>query len=157
MPPHLNFRNQILTMNGARVSGLSDDDVPVDIPVIEVLTEVFGQDGTLYTRGNAKRGGPVTVKLLPISLHTKIWIRQFTEIMQDGAEIEYNGSWGNPEKGYTTLLRNGALKSAPPAISPGVNPEFMFVFEEIIPEFDDADFGAAPPPASAVPLPGGRN
>ena len=132
-------------MNGERVEGLSDDSPPVELPQIDLVEETYGQDGTMYVMGTSRRGGDVVVKLLPTSTTTKNWLRDFTRI-QNGARISYNGRYGDATLGYATRLRSGYMKQARPGVSPGQNAEFTFVFEELIAEFDGADFGPSPNP-----------
>lgn len=142
-PTQLSHSNQTLIINGERVSALSDDDNPVELPQITLTEENFGSDGTMYTVGTSIRGGEVKVKLQPTSPQVKTWMRDFARIQQ-GEQINYDGSYGDPELDYTTVMRGGFLKMAPPGITPGVNAEFTFVFEELIPEFDNAKFRPSP-------------
>ena len=64
--------------------------------------------------------------------------------IQSGEVLEIKGSWDDNENGYTSVLRGGVLKMAPSGLHPNKNAEFVFDFEEIIPEFDGASFDPAP-------------
>lgn len=128
---------------GHRITGLADEDPPVEMPIIEVETETWGKDGTLYTDSTGRRGGEVKVKLLPTSVSTKHLMRKFAEI-QGGRRINWEGFYGDILLNQHSLLRGGRMKMAPATISPGVTAEFTFVFEEIIPSFDSAEFEPSP-------------
>ena len=138
--PHtLSHRHQKLVLNGDLVTGLSDDDPPVDIPQIEVAKATFGADGTMYAVGTAMAGGEVTVKLLPVSPQVATWMQLFAQI-QRGAKIIWNGTYEDFELGYGCKLIGGVLLEAPPNIVPGQNAEFKFSFEQLVPEFATAQF-----------------
>lgn len=143
MPNYLTNRHSQLIMNGERVQGLSDDNPPIELPSISLVEAVFGNDGTMYARGTAIRGGEVTVHLLPTSTTAKDWLRRHAEI-QNGARIIWNGIYTDPELGYDTELRGGYLMTAPTGSVPGANLDFVFVFEEVIPNYDNAVFEPTP-------------
>ena len=136
-------RDIVFILDGHRVTGFAEDDPPVDFPAIELLTEKYGQDGQMYVMSTARRGGQFTVKLLPTSPTTKLWMRHHAEI-QNGAIKNYAGSYADPNLDYDTLIRGAKLKTAPSTVVPGVTAEFVFVAQELIPEFDNANFAAAP-------------
>ena len=139
--PSLSHQHISLILNGTRVTGFADDDQPVEFDPIELVQERWGDDGTLYLRGTARRGTMMTVKLLPTSPQVSIWLREFARI-QRGEAVGFAGSYGDISRNFATLLRGGALKRVPPAVTPGGNMEFQFVFEETVPEHDNTDFGA---------------
>ena len=142
-PTQLSHSHQVLIINGERVSGLAPGDNPVELPTITLVEEEYGSDGIMYTMATSVKGGEVKVKLQPTSATVQTWMRDFARIQQ-GERIAYNGSYGDSELGYNTALRGGVLKMAPPGVTPGVNAEFTFVFEECVPEFDSAQFRPAP-------------
>ena len=142
-PNYLSHAHQVLVVNGERVTNLATGDNPVELPQIPIVEEEFGSDGTMYVNGTSIKGGEVKVKLQPTSPQVKQWMRDFAEIQQ-GARINYTASYGDTELGYSTTMRGGFLKMAPPGITPGVTAEFTFVFEELIPEFDNAQFRPSP-------------
>ena len=142
-PNQLSHRHQVLIINGEYVTGLADDDNPVELPVTQLVEEKFGKDGTLYVVATNVRGGEVKIKLQPTSQQTKTWLRDHARIQQ-GERINYTGSYGDSDLGYNTRLEGGFLKMAPHGISPNVNAEFTFIFEELIPEFDNAAFRPSP-------------
>ena len=142
-PNQFSHSHQILIINGERVTALSDDANPVELPQITLVEENFGSDGIMYAMATSIKGGEVKVKLQPNSPQVKTWMRDFAQIQQ-GARINYTGSYGDSDLGYNTAFRGGFLKMAPPGISPGVTAEFTFVFEELVPEFDSARFRPSP-------------
>ncbi len=144
MPTQLTHAHQVLIMNGVRVTGLADDENPVELPSI-VLAEVkFGKDGTMFPMGTSMQGGEVMVKLLPTSPQVKDWMRKHAQIQQ-GARINWSGSYGDSQLGYSTLLEGGVLTEAPSGITPGGSSvEFKFQFEQITPQFDQAKFAPSP-------------
>ena len=140
----LSHLHSILTINGEQVQQLADDDVPVEMPDMDLYETTRGKDGAMYAFGTGVRGGEVTVKLLPTSVTAKSWLRKVA-LIQRGASIVWEGVWEDSTLGYSTLLRGGVLKKAPPAVHPGKNVEFMFDFEECVPQYDSANFDPLPP------------
>ena len=57
MTNQLSHIHSVLTINGSRVQGLSDDDVPVELPDIDISEAKFGKDGTMYTIGSGMKVG----------------------------------------------------------------------------------------------------
>ena len=143
MTNQLSHINSVLTMNGTRVQGLSDDDLPVELPDIQLAEAKYGKDGTMYTIGSGMKGGDVIVRLLPSSRTGAEWIKMHAEI-QSGEVIDWEGIWQDSHLGYSTLLRGGVLTTAPSGVHPGKNLEFTFAFEEVLPQFDGANFDPAP-------------
>ena len=139
MPTQLSHLKQVLILNGTRVSGLADASPPIDFPTIELLEDTWGKDGTLYTVATERLGGEVTIKLLPTSPDVKRFLRWFAQI-QNGQRIRFEGSYGDPELNFSTLMQGGEMKSCPPTIIPGVDFEVMFVFEKLTPQYDSARF-----------------
>ena len=120
--------------------GLSDDDPPVEIPIIDFYREKWGQDGTLYITDTARQGGEVKVKLLPTSETVKEWMNIITRIMEDGFRPIFTAVYGDEELDYQCDMWGGVLKMAPPNVVPGVTVEFTFLFEQLIPRFTNAKF-----------------
>lgn len=143
MPNQTSHKHFFLIMNGERVEGLSDDDPPIEFEDIDYNEEVYGMDGTMYTKATNRRGAPMTVKLLPTSTTAAKWMQRQADI-QNGAQLGWEGSYGNPALGAVTELRGGVLKTAPPALVPGTNPNFVFVFEETEPQYDAVNFAPSP-------------
>ena len=143
MTNQLSHIHSVLTINGSRVQGLSDDDVPVELPDIDISEAKFGKDGTMYTIGSGMKGGEVIIRLLPTSVTASDWLREHARI-QTGEVVKWDGVWSDSNLGYSTLMRGGVLKKAPPGIHPGKNCEFTFTFEQLIPQFDGASFDPAP-------------
>ena len=143
MPNVLSHQHSRLTLNSHRVEGLALEDVPVEMPSIVLYDIVRGKDGTMYANGTGAKGGPVMVRLLPSSRSALQFLKWHSQI-QDGAVIEFNGSWEDSENGYSTTLRGGYMTEAPSGLHPGQNAEFTFEFEEVIPDVDGARFDPAP-------------
>lgn len=142
MTTQLSYLHSVLIINGERVTGFSEDDVPVELPDIDLSEAIFGQDGTMYTSGTAIIGGEVMVRLLPTSPAIPRFLRFHSEIQQ-GARIDFEGSWADPDLGYSTLMQGGVLRVCPPGISPNKTFEMTFDFEKLIPQFDGARFAPA--------------
>ena len=139
MAQMISNRHQRLIINGETVTGLSKDKPPVELPLINLIEEDFASDGTLLAYGTSMRGGPVKVKLQPTSPQVKSWMRYHAQI-QNGAIINFSGVYGDPRLGYDTLLRGGFMKEARPGVSPEQDAEFTFIFEETVPQFENAKF-----------------
>ena len=143
MPNQLSHLHSRLTINGNRIEGLSDNDVPVELPDIELFTVKRGKDGTMYSMGTGAKGGPVIIRLLPTSRSAVLFLKWHSQI-QTGMALEFDGSWQDTENGYSSQLRGGVMTEAPSGLHPGKDAEFKFEFEEIIPEMDGANFDPAP-------------
>ncbi len=143
MPNQTSHRHSFLIINGERVEGLSDDDPPIEFEDVDFVEEVYGMDGTMYTKGTNKRGTQMTVKLLPTSTTAAKWMQRIADIM-NGAQLGWEGSYGNPALGAVTELRGGVFKTGPVALVPGANPNFVFVFEEVEPQYDAVNFAPSP-------------
>lgn len=145
-----------LTMNGKLVRGLGSDDPPVELPDIEIITDDWGQDGTLYPMGTGRRGGEVTVHLGPSSPTAAEWFELFAEIQNEERVVIWNGKYEDRENGYATTLAGGLLKTAPTGVSPGKSTDWVFVFQDVVPQFTNAKFrepiSTAAEPASPVTL-----
>lgn len=147
MPTILSSRHAELTINGHRFTGFSDDDPPVEFPDIELITTMRGRDGAMYASDTAIQGGEVTVKLLPTSQSAKQVLRWMTEILRGGRML-FQGSYADTELGYSVQLKGGMLKTAPPSVVPGKTYEATFEFEQLLPDYDGANFAPAPQVAS---------
>ena len=143
MANQMSYRQSVLTLNDHRVEGLSDDDTPIEMPDIDLVEVTRGKDGTMSTMGTNAKGGEVTIRLLPTSRTALLFMKWHSQ-MQNGAVINVEGTWEDVENGYSSVLRGGVLKTAPAGISPGKNLEFVFEFEEILPDVDGASFDPAP-------------
>lgn len=143
MPTHISNINQTLILNNKRVVGLADDDSPVKLPDVESAKAVYGQDGTMYTHTTGMQGGEVSVMLLPTSRTAKEWLRDYARQLA-GAVIVWRGSYGDNNLGYSTELLGGLMTKAPVGITPGSILTFMFQFEQLIPNYDNARFGRSP-------------
>ena len=145
---HITFRLVPRKLSGAilpghQITGFADEDPPVEMPIIEVETETWGKDGTLFTATTGRQGGEVKIKLLPVSVSTKYLMRKHAEILK-GERYSWSGIYGDLIVGYHSLLKGGRLKMAPVTVSPEVTAEFTFVFEQIIPAFDTVKFEPSP-------------
>ena len=143
MPSQTSHLKQTLEINGTVVTGLADDDPPVDIPEIELITTKFGQDGTLYAHATEVVGGEVMVKLLPTSQFAATVLRWNAEI-QNGARLIFSGNYGDPELGYSMQMEGGVLTKCPPSVIPNKTFECTFMFEELRPQYDGAKFAPGP-------------
>ena len=140
----LGWKNINFILNGHRVAGYADESPPVEMPIIEIETVVWGKDGTMMTNSTGRQGGEVKVKLLGTSTTTKFLMREWARIQRTGETVNWEGTYGDTLLNYRSLLRGGRLTMAPVTVSPEVTAEFTFVFEQIIPQFDTARFVTEP-------------
>lgn len=143
MPTQLSSVHHELILNGHRVEGYADESPPVELETVMLAEVKRGKDGTMYSMGTGSRGASITVKLLPTSRSSAFFLRAHARIQQ-GAVIEWKGSYGDPELGFSTNLRGGVMTECPPGVTPDATVEIKFEFEECIPDFDGARFAPAP-------------
>ena len=136
MPTELGWRHITFILNGERVTGFAKDTPPVDFPGIDLLEEDWGPDGTLHVMSTGRKGGELTIKLLPTSNFCGKFLRWHAQIQNDEI-LDFEGSYSDARLNYSTLLRGGKLKTCPPAIVPGQMFEVMMLFEELIPQADN--------------------
>ena len=152
MTTQTSHRKCTLELMGETVTGLADDDPPVEIPQIEMITTKFGQDGTMYAHNLEILGGELMVKLLPTSPWCKKMLRWMAE-MQNGMRLDFTGTYGDSELGFSTQLEGGVMTKCPPAVIPNQTFEVSFMFEEMRPQYDSAKFAASPHEGSAPAAP----
>ena len=143
MPTELSHAHHILIINGERVTGLSDDDPPVEFDRIPLSEIKWGQDGTMYVHGTARKGGMMTVKLLP----TSEWAKKFqrwTAQVQAGSRLDFTGRYGDNELGLGVSLDGGKITEIPPSVVPNQTFEVSLAFERITPNADAAVVTASP-------------
>ena len=145
MPNQIDHRSYSLKLNGVQITGLADEDPPVQLPVIDLNDPTFGKDGLMYPQGTSMQGGDVIVKLAPTSPSTARLLNWVTSIM-NGERLRFYGEFGEAGSGTKTWteMEGGVLKSSPPGIMPGQTAEFTFTFEKLIPHFENADFDPVP-------------
>lgn len=135
---YLSFLNHKVVINGEVVEGV----VSLSFASITDAEETYAQDGDMAIMGTGRRGGEMTITVLPTSRTGAKWLAEKAR-SQRGARIRYEGYSGDPELGYGSKLEDGFLKTYPPAIVPGENNEFVFVFKRIIPQMDATRFEAS--------------
>ena len=146
MPVFIDHNNAVLRLGGEtieRVTGLSDDNPPVELPEVTLSEQTYGPDGTMYAQATGRQGGEVKVKLLPVSPTVARWLGIYASILK-GTRVVWNGSYthhivvvsdsGSRRHEATVTFRGGVLKMATPGVVPGVNNIFTFEFEQIIPD-----------------------
>ena len=143
MPTILSTRHCELVINGHKFTAYADEDSPVEFPDIEHLEHSFGKDGTLYLSDTGMQGGEVTVKLAPSSPSAKRVLRWHAEMIR-GMRLSFEGTYGDPGLSYDVTLRGGVLMKSPPSVVPNKTFECVFLFEQIIPNYDSAAFDPAP-------------
>ena len=148
----IEHRNAVLVLGGetlTRVSGLSDDNPPIELPDIPLYETHFGNDGTMYAMGTSIQGGDVKVKLLPTSQTNARWLAVHA-LIQKGVHMIWHGTYhydtvvGGLQQSWGFTMRGGVLKSAPPGMVAGANGVWTFAFEQIIPDTLAANFSPAP-------------
>ena len=144
MPKQNSIRHIDFTINGHRIDGWADDDPPYEFPDIDTVEIKYGKDGSLYASDTGIQGGEVMLKLLPDSRSTKQILRWFAE-RQRGTALEFTGSFNDTERGYSVQMKGGFLKRCPAGTSINKTFEPVFEFEQILPDYDAADFDPPPP------------
>ena len=143
MPTLASHLHQTLILNGHRFVNLADNERPIELPSIEMLTHRFGKDGGMLATRTNIQGGEVMVRLLPTSQSVKFVLKQ-RALMNNGKRINFSGSYSDSQLNFTIQLVGGFLKACPPGIEPDVDFECTFLFEQIIGNFDAAKFAAPP-------------
>lgn len=138
----LSHRHIRLTIDGNTIGGLADDDQPVVFPSIEMVDPKFGKDGNLYGTETGMLGGEVTIKLLPASPSVKLFLNWMAE-RHKGHRRSFNAQYGDDQLDFAVQMYGGLFKSCTAASTPGQTFEAVFVFEEIIPEYNSAKFGVS--------------
>lgn len=139
MPTILSHRHIKMTINGIRITGFADDDQPVSFPNIEMVDPKFGKDGSLYGTDTGMLGGEVTIKLLPAAPFVKQCLNWMAERHKLVRRTFY-GTYGDNQLNFQISMLGGMLKSCTSASTPGQTFEIVFVFEELIPDYDNAKF-----------------
>ena len=143
-PVVLSWRHIKLKIGGYTFKSLANDDQPVVFPNIEMVDVVYGKGGELYGNETGMLGGDVTVKVLPASPDAQTlltWLAQ----RQKGSRRTFEGSFGDSVLNFSVELRGGIFKSCTMATSPGAAFEAVFAFQEIIPDYDGANFNNGGP------------
>lgn len=135
--------HQILRLNGHSFRKLADVERPIELPSIVRANTRFGRDGALIATRTNIQGGDVMVHLLPTSISAQFVLRQ-AALINNGATIIFNGSYGDPELGISVTLRGGFLVENNAGTEPEGNFDCKFTFEQILPNYDAAKFSAAP-------------
>ena len=136
-------RHIICLINGHRVQGWADEDVPVEFPKDELNNITRGRDGSLYGTDTGNVGGRVTFRVAPTSPSAHWFIKQWEKRVR-GERIIYEGSYGDTEQGNSVSFAGGILVQAPPMIEPGQTYEAILEFEEIHSDIDGAQSSAPP-------------
>lgn len=139
MAQQIDWVSMPLEINGHRVTGYASDEPPFDPETVQWIEDEFGPDGTLYGRLTGRRGGSVMLKLQPTSPSTQFFLRDVARI-QNRERVFYEGSIGDPVLDFSVELKGGMMRSSHPFSVPGKTFEIEFVFEEIIPNYDNASF-----------------
>ena len=143
----IDHRNAVLVIGGetlTTVTGLSDDNPPVELPEIPLYETHVGYDGTMYAQGTGRQGGEVKIKLLPTSPTNVRWLNIHAQI-QKGMHVIFRGTYnyqlhaidGNGRElvqDYGFTLSGGVMKMGPPGIIAGMNGIWTFEFEKITPD-----------------------
>ena len=134
-------------VNGHRCEGWADDEAALDYPDIDAASVMRGADGKLLAISSANRGGPVVYKFLANSRSVKFFMQQ-AAVVQRGGRVVFNATEVDEQTGLSAQLRNGVLTSYPSMQDRGKgsasNREFTIEYEEIIQNYDGAEFTGVP-------------
>lgn len=141
MPKVLSFRREHirLVIGGYDIIGFSDADQPISFSAVQVTRPVYGEDGRLYPIDTGKRGGDVTVSLLPTSPSVVTILNWYAQ-RQKATTNSLDGFYGDERSGYSVTMTHGTLKTCPPTITPNQNFNAVFAFQEIVPTFESGKF-----------------
>ncbi|MYD94710.1 MAG: hypothetical protein F4Y02_13690 [Chloroflexi bacterium] len=137
----------VLEMNGHTVEGgYSDDADAIMFEPIELAGEArVGADGSKAWFAKAEKAKGFTLKFLP-SAPSIPFFQQQAGIVLNGGTVLWNGSVRDTRHGYSAQLRNGVMRQFQPFPNYGAeavgNYEYMFEFEEIIPDYDAVTAGS---------------
>ena len=130
--------NTTVVIGGHTVTGWSDDSDALTMPDEYSPYNIrYGADGELAAFRTGRKGGEVTIKVLPTSPTARYFIQQMENIRRNpGAEVNFNGTVRNTGAvPFTVHLRDGVLMTAPMGYTMGAgdvaNRMFTFAFEEI--------------------------
>jgi len=143
MPTILSYKHVELIINGHRFESWSDDDTPVEFPEITFVETTIGRDGTMSVVDTGALGGELVVNLLSTSRSAQRII-QWIQERNRGARSFFEGTFSDTELGYSVQLKGGVLKMAKPTVTPGETYTATFEFEEMVPDFDGANFAGSP-------------
>ncbi len=143
MPTETSHLHQKLILNGHIVRGFADVERPVEIPIVQNITHKYGKDGALLATRTNMQGGEILIHLLPTSVSVKFFLRQI-RLLFNGSTINWKGSYTDSRLGTSITMKGGYLLEAPPGAEPEGNFDIKFVFEQILPAYDGAKFGAPP-------------
>ena len=149
-PITLSWRHISLVIGGYEFSGFAGDDQPVVFPTIEMVDPQFGKDGVLYGVDTGMLGGEVSVKLQMASGGVKQCLQWLAQ-RHKGVRRSFDGNFGDTELGFSVQMKGGLLKSCMSAGTPGGTFEATWVFQEIIPDYDGAQFNSDPINANGAP------
>ena len=135
--------HQVLILNGHTFRKLADVERPIEIPTVIKATHKFGKDGALLATRTNHQGGELMVHLMPTSTSAKFVLRQ-ASLIDNGANVEWTGSFNDQTNGTSILLQGGVLLECPPGTEPEGNFSIKFVFEQFVTNYDGAKFSQPP-------------
>ena len=153
MAQPISLQHTTVVVNKHTVKGWSNDtDALMMPPDFEVNTVTRGADGNMVVSRTGPQGGEVRLKLMAGSASHKFFMQLGSQIKgtinSPGARVRFDGTVTDSNAGWSASLVDGALTRFPLAPSIGQGgpnaQEFVFEFEDIQPNFDNANFGLAP-------------
>ena len=144
----LSSRNTKLVITPAEgealeVTGFSDDDPVIEWPDDEFMEMIQGKDGLSYGNDLGMIGGPMTIKLVPVSPAIPRFLR-WRNAYVAGERINFSGSYGDPNLQLGVSFSEGYLVYCPPMAMPGVDFEITMWFEKYESDADTARLQATP-------------
>ena len=143
MSNYISLENSIFTLNGAVITGFSEDSDALSFPSIPLAQEKYGADGQMIAAGTGTHGGRVGIKLLATS-DSNILLSSLAEQQKAGAAIVYEGFYMSYTTGSTVTMTNGVLVEYNPYSTLGKGEvgsiSYIFAFESINGNLAAADF-----------------
>ena len=138
-PVVLSWRHITLKIGEHTFVSLASDDQPVTFPNMDLVDVVYGKSGEMYGNETGMLGGDVSVRVLPASRDARqllTWLAQ----RHKGSRRTFSGMFGDSRLGFSVQMKGGLMKSCTAASVPGADFEAVFSFQEIIPDYDGAEF-----------------
>lgn len=116
----LSLAHTVVVIGNEEVTGWSDDSDALMMPMDDdFFTVMTGADGRILAVNNGKKGGEVTVKLLPNSPSTAYYLPFWYQIYNNNAIIQWNGYVEDRRNGLKFGLRDGVMLKGPQGMTLG--------------------------------------
>ena len=141
---YIDLNHTTVLMGNHVVQGWAAESDACSLPDLETFAIDTGATGRAQFIRNGTNGGEVMFKLQATSPSTAFFMKQHQIALEGGTPTIWEGSVRDDLNNTTTRLEHGVLKQAPsgPTLGDGEvgTFEFVFHFQDVIPEYDDALF-----------------